>query len=444
MDATLVLGIETSCDETSAAVLRAPRELLGHVILSQDVHALYGGVVPEIASRQHLTAIDDVVAGALREAGVTLADIDVVAATAGPGLIGALLVGLTYARSLAFALDRPLIAVHHMEAHLFATELEHAGAHPPFVGLLVSGGHTLLLWVPEWGRYELLGETRDDAVGEAFDKVAKILGLEYPGGPAIQRVAAEGDPKAFAFPRPMLASNQQPDDDDYYAFSFSGLKTSVLTRVRELESRGGLDARRADVAASFQAAAIAVLVAKVMRAVREKGCNRVVLGGGVVLRGILLLGRDDERAGGRDEGGDATGFAPHLHLGVRQMRGDAFDVRALRLFAIELDEGRGVGDLAARLRKRLALLRGHQLRQVFLVLHHQVEPLAHDCGALLRALAAPAVHRARGRINSPTGFRRTAPGDLGDNFPVCRIPYFVSFIAVAVNPLAVYVGLRFQ
>lgn len=302
MDATLVLGIETSCDETSAAVLRAPRELLGHVILSQDVHALYGGVVPEIASRQHLTAIDDVVAGALREAGVTLADIDVVAATAGPGLIGALLVGLTYARSLAFALDRPLIAVHHMEAHLFATELEHAGAHPPFVGLLVSGGHTLLLWVPEWGRYELLGETRDDAVGEAFDKVAKILGLEYPGGPAIQRVAAEGDPKAFAFPRPMLASNQQPDDDDYYAFSFSGLKTSVLTRVRELESRGGLDARRADVAASFQAAAIAVLVAKVMRAVREKGCNRVVLGGGVAASRAL-------RAALGDALGDTLGSA---------------------------------------------------------------------------------------------------------------------------------------
>jgi N6-L-threonylcarbamoyladenine synthase len=305
--APLVLGIETSCDETSAAVLRAPRELLGHVILSQDVHALYGGVVPEIASRQHLTAIDDVVAGALREAGVSFRDIDVVAATAGPGLIGALLVGLTWGKALAFSLDRPFVAVHHMEAHLFATELEHAGAHPPFVGLLVSGGHTMLVWVPAWGEYELLGETRDDAVGEAFDKVAKILGLGYPGGPAIQRVAADGNPKAFSFPRPMYAANQQPDDADYYAFSFSGLKTAVLTRVRELESRGELDARRADVAASFQHAVVAVLVAKVMRAVREKQCDRVVLGGGVAasraLREALATALD---------GGEL--FAPSLRL----------------------------------------------------------------------------------------------------------------------------------
>ncbi|HEX2166759.1 MAG TPA: tRNA (adenosine(37)-N6)-threonylcarbamoyltransferase complex transferase subunit TsaD [Longimicrobiales bacterium] len=307
MTAPLVLGIETSCDETSAAVLRAPRDVLGHVILSQDVHALYGGVVPEIASRQHLTAIDDVVAAALRHAGVSLADIDVVAATAGPGLIGALLVGLTYAKSLAYALDRPLIAVHHMEAHLFATELEHPDAHPPFVGLLVSGGHTMLLWVPEWGRYELLGETRDDAAGEAFDKVAKILGLGYPGGPAIQRVAAEGNPRAFVFPRPMFASNQTPDDEDYYAFSFSGLKTSVLTRVRELESRGELDARRADVAASFQAAAVAVLVAKTMRAVREKNCSRVVLGGGVAASRALRSALEEELEGGQI-------FAPSIRL----------------------------------------------------------------------------------------------------------------------------------
>jgi N6-L-threonylcarbamoyladenine synthase len=307
VSAPLVLGIETSCDETSAAVLRAPRELLGHVILSQDVHALYGGVVPEIASRQHLTAIDDVIAGALRDAGVTLSDIDVIAATAGPGLIGALLVGLTYAKALAFALDRPLIAVHHMEAHLFATELEHADAHPPFIGLLVSGGHTMLLWVPEWGRYELLGETRDDAVGEAFDKVAKILGLGYPGGPAIQVEAAAGNPKAFAFPRPMLASNQVPGDEDYFSFSFSGLKTAVLTRVRELESRGELQARRADVAASFQAAAVAVLVAKVMRAVREKDCSRVVLGGGVAASLALRGALDDALDGGEL-------FAPSIRL----------------------------------------------------------------------------------------------------------------------------------
>jgi N6-L-threonylcarbamoyladenine synthase len=303
----LVLGIETSCDETSAAVLRAPRHLLGHVILSQDVHSLYGGVVPEIASRQHMTAIDDVVAGALREAAVTLHDIDLVAATAGPGLIGSLLVGLTYAKALAYAIDRPFVAVHHMEAHLFATELEHPDAHPPFIGLLVSGGHTMLLWVPEWGRYELLGETRDDAAGEAFDKVAKILGLGYPGGPHIERAARNGNPKAFPFPRPMLASNQLPDDDDYYAFSFSGLKTAVLTRVRQLESAGELAARRDDVAASFQAAVVAVLVAKVMRAVREKDCSRVVLGGGVAASGAL-------RTALTEAVGDGILFAPSNRL----------------------------------------------------------------------------------------------------------------------------------
>jgi N6-L-threonylcarbamoyladenine synthase len=304
----LVLGIETSCDETSAAVLRAPRELLGHVILSQDVHALYGGVVPEIASRQHLLAIDDVVDVALRQAGVALRGIDVVAATAGPGLIGALLVGVAYAKALAFAADRPFIAVHHMEAHLFATELEHAAAVPPFVGLLVSGGHTMLLWVPAWGEYELLGETRDDAAGEAFDKVAKILGLGYPGGPAIERAAREGDARAYRFPRPMLASNQLPDDEDYYAFSFSGLKTSVLTRVRELAAAGELQQRRADVAASFQAAVIAVLAAKVMRAVGQKRCPRVVLGGGVAASHALR----DALAAALGAGGEL--FVPSARL----------------------------------------------------------------------------------------------------------------------------------
>jgi len=296
----IVLGVETSCDETAAAVLRGERELLGHIILSQDVHALYGGVVPEIAAREHLLAIDDVVSGAVREAGLTLRAIDVVCATAGPGLIGALLVGLTYAKAVAFALARPFIAVHHLEAHLFATSLEHEGAHPPFVALLVSGGHTMLLWVPEWGSYTLLGETRDDAAGEAFDKVAKVLGLGYPGGPAVERVAASGNPRAFSFPRPMLASNQTPAETDYYAFSFSGLKTSVATRVRELDTAGELERRRADVAASFQAVVVAVLVAKVMRAVQEMRCSRVVLGGGVAASAALraelahALGPDGE------------------------------------------------------------------------------------------------------------------------------------------------------
>jgi N6-L-threonylcarbamoyladenine synthase len=295
----LLLAVETSCDETSAAVLRG-RALAGHVILSQDVHALYGGVVPEIASRAHLRAMDDVVDGALRQAGARLQDVEVFAATAGPGLIGALLVGLAWVKAAAWALERPVVGVHHMEAHLFATALEHPDAEPPFVGLLVSGGHTMLLWVPAWGTYELLGETRDDAAGEAFDKVARILGLGYPGGPEIQRAAEAGDPAAHAFPRPMLTRAADPGDPAAFAFSFSGLKTAVLTRVRELEAAGRLDAVRADVAASFQAAVVDVLVGKTLLAVELTGCRRVVLGGGVAasraLRESLAAGLG---AGGR-------------------------------------------------------------------------------------------------------------------------------------------------
>jgi len=286
----IVLGIETSCDETSAAVLRGEREILGHVILSQDVHKLYGGVVPELASRAHLRVIDDVVDGALAEAGIALEDVEVIGVTAGPGLIGALLVGLTWAKGVSYALGRPLVAVHHMEAHLFAAELENPAARPPFVALLVSGGHTMLLWVPEWGRYELLGETRDDAAGEAFDKVAKILGLGYPGGPVIQRVAEEGDPTAYDFPRPMLAANQQETDEDYYDVSFSGLKTAVLTRVRALEAEGRLEGEVANLAASFQAAVVDVLVTKTMRAVEAKECRRVLIGGGVAASRALRNG----------------------------------------------------------------------------------------------------------------------------------------------------------
>lgn len=296
----IVLGVETSCDETSAAVLRGDRELLGHVILSQDVHRLYGGVVPELASRAHLKVIDEVVTGALDEAGLTLEDVDVFGVTSGPGLIGALLVGVTWVKAAAWALDRPVVGVHHMEAHLFAASLENAAAEPPFVALLVSGGHTMLMWVPEWGTYELLGETRDDAAGEAFDKTAKILGLGYPGGPVIQRVAAEGDPKAHLFPKPMFFGNQEPDDADYYDFSFSGLKTSVLTRVRKLESEGTLAAEVPNLAASFQHAAVGVLVGKTMRAVEAKDCRRVLIGGGVAASRALrerlqaALGADGE------------------------------------------------------------------------------------------------------------------------------------------------------
>ena len=300
MSAPLVLGIETSCDETSAALLRGEHELLSQVILSQDVHQVYGGVVPELASRAHVRVIDEVVDSALHQAGVRLADVDLYAVTAGPGLIGALLVGVAWAKSAAWANEKPLVGVHHMEAHLFAASIEQPRAQPPFVGLLVSGGHTLLLWVPEWGVYEKLGETRDDAAGEAFDKTAKILGLGYPGGPVIERSARQGESRAHALPRPMLASNQRPDDADYYDFSFSGLKTAVATRVRELTSDGRLEAETPNLAASFQSAVVDTLVAKTMRAVEQKDCRRVVIGGGVAASGALraalkeALGADGE------------------------------------------------------------------------------------------------------------------------------------------------------
>jgi N6-L-threonylcarbamoyladenine synthase len=283
----LILGLETSCDETSAAILRSPNTLEGHVIYSQDEHTLYGGVVPEIAARAHVQRIDEVVDGALEEADCALSDIDAIAVTAGPGLIGALLVGVCWAKAAAFGLGKPLVTVHHMEAHLFAPLLENPAAEPPFVALLVSGGHTLLLHVPEWGVYHLLGQTRDDAAGEAFDKVARLLGMPYPGGPAIEAASSLGDPNRYQFPRPMLRRNQRPADDDYYDFSFSGLKTAVVTLVREIEADGSLEPERENVAASFQAAVADVLTEKTMRAVEETGCPCVLLGGGVSANGRL-------------------------------------------------------------------------------------------------------------------------------------------------------------
>ncbi|MED5564322.1 MAG: tRNA (adenosine(37)-N6)-threonylcarbamoyltransferase complex transferase subunit TsaD [Gemmatimonadota bacterium] len=287
MSDPLILGLETSCDETSAAVLKAPDTLKGHVIYSQDEHILYGGVVPEIAARAHIQRIDEVVDRALVEAGCTLSDIDAVAVTAGPGLIGALLVGVCWAKAAAFGLGSPLVAVHHMEAHLFAPSLENPDAVPPFVALLVSGGHTLLRHVPEWGTYHWLGQTRDDAAGEAFDKVARLLGMPYPGGPAIEAAASRGDEKRYRFPRPMLRRNQRPGDDDFYDFSFSGLKTAVVTVVREIEEDRPLGPERENVAASFQAAVVDVLTEKTMRAVEEMDCPRVLLGGGVAANGRL-------------------------------------------------------------------------------------------------------------------------------------------------------------
>jgi N6-L-threonylcarbamoyladenine synthase len=291
-----VLGIETSCDETSAALLRTggpTPEVGGLVILSQDVHRVFGGVVPELASRAHVQALGSVVERALADAGIGLSQVDGVAVTAGPGLVGALLVGLMYGKTLAFSLDRPFIGVNHMEGHLFAPTLEDPGLAPPFVALLVSGGHTMLLDVPEWGEYRLMGQTLDDAAGEAFDKVSKLLGLGYPGGPAIERLAREGDPRRFRFPRPMLQELER-DGPGRYAFSFSGLKTAVLRAVKSAEPDA---VPVADLARGFQDAAIEVLAAKTAHAAEELGYETVTIGGGVACNGALVAAVRERVAG---------------------------------------------------------------------------------------------------------------------------------------------------
>jgi N6-L-threonylcarbamoyladenine synthase len=282
-----VLGIETSCDETSAAVVAGDGDaarVASCVILSQDVHRVYQGVVPELAARAHLTTVGPVVDRALRDAGIGLRDVDLIAVTEGPGLIGALLVGVSYAKGLALAAGQPLVGVHHLEAHLFGTALDDAAAEPPFIGLIVSGGHSLLLDVARWGEYRLLGQTRDDAVGEAFDKVGTLLGLGYPGGPAVERAAAGGDPARFRFPRPMLHAGQRPGDADYFDLSMSGLKTAVIHAVR---ASNDLDADRPHLARGFQDAVIDVLVAKTIRAIEACGRGRVVLSGGVACNRAL-------------------------------------------------------------------------------------------------------------------------------------------------------------
>ena len=278
-----VLGLETSCDETSAAVVRRDGDRVvieGLAIWSQDVHRIFGGVVPEIASRAHLLAIEPVVDDALAQASAVLSDIDAIAVTQGPGLTGSLLVGVMWAKTIAWREQLPFIGVHHLEGHLFAATLESADVRPPFTALLVSGGHTLLLDVPAWGEYRRLGQTRDDAAGEAFDKVGSLLGLEYPAGAAVERLAATGDPTRFRFPRPLLHAAEP----DRYAFSFSGLKTAVRRAVTQSDN---LDRDRAAIARGFQDAAIEVLVAKTVRAADEFDRDLVVLGGGVACNRAL-------------------------------------------------------------------------------------------------------------------------------------------------------------
>jgi N6-L-threonylcarbamoyladenine synthase len=289
-----LLAIETSCDETSAAIVRmdgaaGPRQhgtpvAEATVILSQDVHKIFGGVVPELASRAHLTALPDVIDQALREAKVAQGQIDAVAVTQGPGLVGALLVGAMYGKGLAWSLQRPLIGVHHMEGHLFAPALEDHTLQPPFVGLLVSGGHTQLLDVTAWGRYRIVGATRDDAAGEAFDKVGTLLGIPYPGGPKIEKLAREGNGKQWKLPRPMLAEVDK-GGPDAYAFSFSGLKTAMLRAVQQSDD---LERDRAGLCRAFQDAAIEVLVEKTAHLTEALGHPTVVVGGGVACNQALL------------------------------------------------------------------------------------------------------------------------------------------------------------
>ena len=314
----LILAIESSCDETAAAVVRGGREVLSSVVASQiDFHSRFGGVVPEIASRKHTEAIVGVVEEALGEAGVGLHDMTALAITYGPGLVGALVVGVAYAKGLALATGLPLVGVNHMEGHLFANLLAEPDVEPPFVALLVSGGHTSLVHAPEWGEYHILGSTIDDAAGEAFDKVAKALGLGYPGGPEISRLAAEGDPAAIAFPRAMLHT----DDLD---FSLSGLKTAVVTHIAK-ERAAGREPNAPDVAASFQAAVIDVQVAKALRAVEECGVRTFLIGGGVAANPALRAALTDamQARGVRvsvpplalcTDNAAMIGAAAHLHL----------------------------------------------------------------------------------------------------------------------------------
>ena len=275
----LTLGIETSCDDTSIAVLEDETSLLANVVSSQVVHAAYGGVVPELASRAHVSNILPIFERALAEADVDSKRIDLIGVTHAPGLAGSLLVGGAFAQGLALALDRPIVPVHHLEAHIVAILLERPDVKLPALALVVSGGHTLLVHVREWRKYEVVGRTRDDAAGEAFDKVAKLMGLGFPGGPAIEREARAGDPRSIDFPRPMLASGDRD-------FSFSGLKTAVLQWTEDRDP-AEVAARRADVCAAFQAAVVEVLVEKTGQAAEELGVPTVILAGGVACNGAL-------------------------------------------------------------------------------------------------------------------------------------------------------------
>lgn len=275
----ITLAVESSCDETSVAVLKNGREVLSNIINTQvDLHKKFGGVVPEVASRKHIENIDVVLQEALEKANITLNDIDHIAVTYGPGLVGALLVGLSHAKALAFTLNKPLVGVNHIEGHVSANYIEHKDLKPPFITLIVSGGHTHLVEVKDYGEYEILGRTRDDASGEAFDKIARAMGLGYPGGPIVDRLAKEGNKKAIDFPRAYL--------DEGYDFSFSGLKSAVLNYLNAKKMKNE-EIVVEDVCASFQEAVVEVLSQKAIKAAKEKGYNTITLAGGVACNSAL-------------------------------------------------------------------------------------------------------------------------------------------------------------
>lgn len=276
----LILAIESSCDETAAAVVKNGREVLSNVISSQiALHTLYGGVVPEIASRKHIEKINQVIEAALSEAGTKLSAIDAIGVTYGPGLVGALLVGVAEAKAIAYAAKKPLIGVHHIEGHIAANFIEHPKLEPPFLSLVVSGGHTHLVRVKNYGKFDIIGRTRDDAAGEAFDKVARAIGLGYPGGPKIDKVSKEGNPEAISFPRAHV-------EDAPYDFSFSGVKSAVLNYINGCRMKGE-EYSQADVAASFQKAVTDVLVANAMHAVTEYRADKFAIAGGVASNSAL-------------------------------------------------------------------------------------------------------------------------------------------------------------
>ncbi len=288
----LTLAIESSCDETAAAVMLEGREVLSNIISSQiEIHKQYGGVVPEIASRHHLENVNTVVDQALEEAGVTIDDVDMIGVTYGPGLVGALLIGLATAKAYALAADKPLIGVHHIQGHISANYIEHKDLEPPFMSLIISGGHTNIVEVTGYNQCRVLGGTRDDAAGEAYDKVARVLGLGYPGGPLIDRLAKQGDPHAVEFKRVFLEKGSLD-------FSFSGIKTGVLNYINS-EKQAGREINQADVAASFQAAVLDVIVAKTVKAAKDMDKDKIVLAGGVASNSRLreMMSEECEKNG---------------------------------------------------------------------------------------------------------------------------------------------------